>query len=183
MDRLEKSPLFEDVVAVGMVTHTELSEEEVACINDWLVNSGRRSLRQPYQVLTYRKVEVNGIIVSSRATRTITRNDCTIRYKNSYSESTSYAIIQKLLTVRMEGCLDAHLALVYAVTTAPCQVLDEIDFPANLLKYANLVKSDFITAVSCSSTLLAIASKTIKFKYVDVNVALTSLVNESEVDC
>lgn len=62
-------------------------------------------------------------------------------------------------------------------------MLDEIVFPPNLVKYKDMLKSDFITAESQSSTLIAVVSNTVCFKYVDVNVALTNLVNESEVDC
>ena len=160
-----KTPLSENLVAVGKVTHTGLSEEETACINDRLVAIQRHPLCEPYQALSYPKMEVNGTVVSSKVNRATTRNDYTIGYKVVNSDPISYAIVQKLLTIRMKDSLDVHLALVYPVTTLPnCKVLDDIVFPTNMSKYKDLLKSDFFFVESCSSTLIAIASNTIRIK-------------------
>ncbi len=159
--------------------HSELSDEELSCINQFLSAGNSNPLCPPFQVITYPKVAVNKTIICSLSVRTTTRNNHTIVYIMT-SSGVLYGILQKLITVHLRASESLHLALINTIVVGPCTPLQQITFPMELANYSHTITSDFVSAMSQSSNLIAVATDDIIMNIFDINVALTPLVNETE---
>ena len=90
--------------------HTSLSAEETACVNNALTTG---PLCLPYEVLTYPKVAVDGVVITSQSDRMNSRNDYTVGYRDYNGPTvTQYAIVHEVITIRQLHHSQTHFALV-----------------------------------------------------------------------
>lgn len=172
-----KTQLTDGLVALGRVHPIVLSDEELGAINHSLHADNRNPLCTPFQVITYPKVAVNKTIVCT--SRTTTRNNRTISYTTN--SGVQYGVVQKLVTVYLESSDPLHFTLINPLMIGTCSALQQLAFPIELADYHNIITTDFLSVVSRSSHLTAIITDNITMKMFDINLALTHLVNESEI--
>lgn len=136
-----------------------LSDEELGAINQCLHTDNRNPVCTPFRVITYPKVAVNRTIVCTL--RTTTRNNHTISYTTN--SRVQYGVVQKIVTVSRIFRFNAF-TLINPPKVRGCSAIRELTFPIELADYFGIITVDFMSVVSRSSHLTAIATDDITVK-------------------
>ena len=130
-----------------------LSDEELGAINQCLHTDNRNPVCTRFRVITYPKVAVNRTIVCT--SRMTTRNH-TISYTTN--SGVQYGVVQKFVTVYVESSDSLHFTLINPLMVGRCSAFRELTFPIELADYYGIITMDFMSVVSRSSHLTAIAT-------------------------